>query len=276
MNRLLKVLLAPLLVLALFSSTVYVGMLRPGATKHLVATITETDAVRAQVARAFVDVIIEDEPGLIGALITTNREQVDAIVAETFADPKQREQLGIAAQKWVDAMLNGEPVVSLDPRPLYRPIYAALQDLLPLLDFTEKDLNALDPIILGVDEPLPDLRVVRNIAIVGTALWLLWLLLAAILIRRVGRRGWKTVGIQMSTIGAVALAIVIAAPRLLASMAGDATAQALARTALVEITSVGLWLTLVVTVVGAAAWVYGNRSDSGEGVLTSEGTTDTQ
>jgi hypothetical protein len=273
MNRLIRVLLAPLLVLALVSSTFYLGLIRPGAAEGLITSITANDTIRAEVASAFVDVIIEDEAGVIGALIRNNRQQVEAVVAETFADPAQREQLGRVAQQWLDAMLAGEVIVTLDPRPLYRPIYAAIGELLPILNFTEKDLAELDPVVLGADEPLPDLRVIRTIALVGTALWLLWLLLAAVLLRRVGRPALRTLGWQLTTIGMIGLVIVLALPRLLGSMAGDATAQVLARTVLLEITSVGVWLSLLVAVVGVAALV---RSRSGERVLTSESSPDTE
>jgi hypothetical protein len=71
----------------------------------------------------------------------------------------------------------------------------------------------------------------------------------------------------------IGLVIVLALPRLLGSMAGDATAQVLARTVLLEITSVGVWLSLLVAVVGVAALV---RSRSGERVLTSESSPDTE
>lgn len=268
MNRLLKVLLAPLLILVLISTTIYVGLLRGGAVDNVVVNVTENEVIRADLARAFVDVIIEGDSGLIGALIRKNREQVDQVVAQTFAKPAQREQLGQAAQQWVDAMLNGDAVVTLDPKPLYRPIYAAIEELLPILNFSEADLDALEPVVLGADEPLPDLRVLRTAALGGMSLFALWLLLALALYRRTKARALRTLGLQAGTIGLFGLIIVVTLPRVLAMLAGDATAQALTRTLLVEIASVGVWLMLAVTISGVLGVVLSRpreRTVAGEG-----------
>lgn len=282
MNRLIKILLAPILVLAMIGSTVYLGVIRGGAMTVIVNGMTADESVRATMASAFVDTLVEDETGVIGILIDRNREQVEQTVADTLAQPEQRQQLAQSAQQWIDAMLAGDRVVEVDSRPLFRPIYRAVGELLPILQFTEKDIAELDPIVLGADEPLPDLRPVRNAAGVGLLLWLVWLALAAALLRRGGRRAAGSIAWQMLSIGTVGLLIILSVPRLLASLAGEASSQALVRTVLTSLTAPGAWMASVLIISGLGLLFYRRgRPDagddvSGEGVLPGEGAADTQ
>ena len=284
MNRLLKVLMAPLLVIALLGTAVFLGLTRPGAISHAMDSVVSQSAGREALARAFVDVMVDEEAAIIGVLISKNRDEVEAIVAEVLGQPQQREQLGAAAQEWIDAMLRGDAIVEIDPRPLFRPIYTAVDQLLPLLNLGEEQLADLEPLVLGADDPLPDLRLVRNLTWAAMATWLLWLLLGYALLRRTSRRAWHTIGVQLLSVGMGMALVVFAAPRLISRLADDAQMRELTDTLLSSLSQPGLLLgglaaisgTLILVMSRRAPAGSGERAVSGEGALAGESAPDSQ
>lgn len=276
MNIFLKVLMAPLLVLALFGSTLYFGLLRPGAVDHIVMNLTDNDTVRTQLAGSFVDTIINDESDVIAVLIKKNKEVVVSVVAEVLAGEEQRKELAATAQQFMNGLLAGQTTVTVDVRPVFRPLYAGIQEILPSLD--SQEIEDLEPMVLGEDEPLPDLGILRTIALTLTFAWVLWLLVVGILFRRVGKRAWHTVGWHALTIGVMSVLVVVAVPRVISSLISDATGKALAQTMLTSVSAAGLWLGLVLAIAGVVLVVRSRRTQSPlrESVLASEGATNSQ
>jgi hypothetical protein len=278
MTRLIKVVMPLLLILGLIGTTFYVGLFRPAAAKSIVTSMTSNDLVRTQMAEAFVDVMAKDGGPIVSLLIRSNREQVIEVVAAIFASPEQQEQLGAVAQQLIDGLLAGEPEISLDPRPLFRPLYAAIGEILPLFKQGEEELAELDPIILGEGDPLPDLGIFKTLSLIFISLWLIWFLLGLVLLRRIGHRAYHTLGWQALSIGLISTIIVIALPRLIAATAGDTAAQALAQTALLAISAAGIWISLALAIAGLALIVKSRQrnSVSKESAVTSEGPPDSQ
>jgi hypothetical protein len=279
MTRLIKVVMPLLLIFALVGTTFYTGLFRPDAAKSIVTTMTSNELVRTQMAEAFVDVMADDGGQIVSLLIRTNREQVIEVVTAIFGLPEQREQLGRVAQQLMDGLLAGQPQVALDPRPLFRPLYAAIAEVLPLFTQGEEELAKLDPIVLGEGDPLPDLGILKTLSLIFMSFWLIWFLLGWVLLRRVGDRAYRTLGWQAVSIGVVSTVTVIALPRVIASSAGDAAARALARTALLAISAAGIWISLALALAGVILILKGRRSPTSElneGAVPSEGPTDSQ
>lgn len=239
--------LAPLLLLSLIATSLYLGLARPGAGRALASEVMTSEVVRQDLASALLDQLESSDNTLLTALISTDRPKAEAAVAQSLNDPLEQQQIGDAVETLVSAMFSGKSSVEIDSTPIYRPIYQGLDAVFPALKLSNS-LDDLDPIVVGAENPLPDLRVIRTLLLFGLLLWPIWLLLVALYIRRHRRAGWRLVAIHTLVIAGVSTVMTFAAPIALQALVSDPIQKVLVATLTGQLTFAALWLSLVLVI----------------------------
>lgn len=269
--KLVRFLLAPLLLVALVTSSLYIGVARPGATSALTHKLLQNEPVRDDLARALMDQLIKSDQGLLSGLLLSNRPKAEASISKSLGEPQEQKEIADAAEQFVGAIFSGAPSVSVDPKPIYRPIYKALDEIFPGLNLSQTNLNDLDPIVVGDEEPLMNLHNVRLLLAWSLLLWPIWLVLGWLYVRRSGRRALRSVALQTLIVSAISILVTLLAPILFAQLATSALGQVIARVATAQLASGALLASLVLAAASAAVLLLTReRVVPGEGAAKSE------
>lgn len=258
---------APLLLLALVCTSLYVGLARPGAGKAFAQEVVTSKEVRDDAASALVDQLADSDNVLLTALLSSNRTKAEAAISRSLSEPLEQQQIGDAVEALVSAIFTGKPSVEIDSTPIYRPIYQALDAIFPALDLS-KTLSDLDPIVIGKDSPLPDLSLLRLLLMLGLLLWPIWLLLVGIYVRRNGRDGWRLVAIHTLVIAGVSTLLTFAAPALLQAAVSEPIQKLLVGAIMGKLTFSALWISLALVIASTVTLLL-----TRERVVASEGAT---
>lgn len=259
--------IAPVLLLALIATSLYLGLARPGAGQALASQVIASDEVRIGVARTLVDQLVSTDNSLLTALLTSDRAKAESAIARSLSDPLEQQQIATAIETLRLAAFTGKASVEIDSTPIYRPIYQGLDAVFPALNLTE-NLDDLDPIVIGKDSPLPNLRVLSTLLMAGLLFWPLWILLSFLYIRRNQREGWRLVAIQTLVISGLSTLVTFFVPMLLQGVVTDPIRKVLVRIAMSQLTFAALWISLALVIASTITLLL-----TRERVLPSESTT---
>lgn len=266
---------APLLVLALVLTSLYVGLARPGAGKALTLKLLSSEQVRADMATSLVDQLVDSDDLLLKALLLNNRDKAESTIAQSLATEQEQREISDAVETLINALFTGKKTVEVDPTPIYRPIYDALDAIFPTLKLGETGMKDIEPITLGSDSPLPDLAWLRSMLTASLALWPLLFLLGYLYIRRYGRRGAVTLSVQTAVVGSVAILVTLIAPVLLKSLASDPLLQTVTGTAISQLGFAALLISLILTIAAIVTLLLARRL-ARKSVVASQSTTQSE
>lgn len=244
----LKFLLAPLLLLAIITTSLYVGIARPGAVGSMTAKFISKESVRQELARQLVDQLVKSDNTMVKALLTTDRPKAEAAIAKSLSEEQEQRDISAAAERISTALFTGKSEVTLDPKPIYRPIYQGIDAVFPILKLEESQLGNLDPIEIGKDQPLPNLGPVRTGLMLLLLLWPLWLALAFLY----GRRKPRTVAIQTLVVAGASLLFTLIIPVIFSAVVSNPLQRTLIGVVLTHLASAAMWISLILVIASTA------------------------
>lgn len=284
-----RFLLPPLLVMALIATSLFVGLSRPGASKSLTLKLLSSETVRTDLASSLIDQLVDSDNLLLKALLTSNRDKAEQTIAASLATEQEKQEISDAVESLTNALFTGQSSVQLDPTPIYRPIYDALDAIFPALKLGETNLQDIEPVTLGSDTPLPNLRWVRTLLAASLILWPLLLLLAFLYVRHNGRNGRRTLALQTLVVAGISAVLTFGAPMLARAAGSDPLQQVLIGAAIGQLGLAALWISLLLVVLSTVVLLTNRqtnfqsakfesaKSESvGEGVLPSQGSTQSE
>lgn len=263
----LKFILSPLLLLAIIFASLYYGIARPGAVSSATSRFMSEEAVQKQLATKLVDQLVESDNILVKALLTADRPKAEAAITRSLSNADEQRDIAKAAEAVSAAMFAGKPSIELDAKPIYRPIYRGIDAVFPALKLEQTQLQNLEPIKIGTEQPLPDLGPIRTGLTFLLFLWPLWIGLAIYF----GRRKPRTLAIQTLVVSALSLVIVLIVPAAISAIVADPLQHALVYVVLSNLVTAALWISLLLVIISTAALLLiRKRVMAGQGAAQSE------